>query len=130
MPAARKCSGHYASRGCPSYPTCANILKDPVYWTTDFYAIGAPEIIRLYLATIGSNTDRHTLVISLDVSDPAGLERLRVAAAPIVASIRFPGDRRSINRGSMTSCVGVGGIPDAAGSAPHEVGHSVVVRGG
>ena len=80
----------YASRGCPSYPTCANILKDPVHWTTDFYAIGAPAIIRLYLATVGSGTDRHTLVISLDATDPAALERLTVSAAPIIAGLRLP----------------------------------------
>ena len=83
-------SAAYASRGCPSYPTCANILKDPVHWTTDFYAIGAPEIIRLYLATIGSVDDRHTFVISLDAMDPAELKRLTLAAAPIIASITLP----------------------------------------
>ena len=42
----------------------------------DFYAIGAPEVVRLYLATVGTSSDRHMLVIGLDATDPAELERL------------------------------------------------------
>ena len=84
-------SAAYTDHGCPSYPTCANILRDPVHWLpTDFYAIGSPEVIRLYLATVGTSTDRHTLVISLDATDPVELERLTLVAAPIIASIRLP----------------------------------------
>lgn len=84
-------SASYTSRGCPSYPTCANILKDPAHWGPgDFYAIGAPGVVRLYLATVGAATDRHMLAIGLDAADPAELERLTAVAAPIIASIGLP----------------------------------------
>jgi hypothetical protein len=84
-------SAAYTSRGCPSYPTCANILTDPVHFEPDrFYAIGAPGVVRLYLATVGTATDRHTFVIGLDATDPTELERFSVVAAPIIASIRLP----------------------------------------
>lgn len=84
-------SAAYVSQGCPSYPTCANILKDPVFWgPEEFFAIGAPSVVRLYLATIGTTADPHMLVICLDATDPAALERLTAAAAPIIASLRLP----------------------------------------
>ena len=84
-------AARYTSLDCPSHPACANILKDPAHWgPTDFYAIGAPEVVRLYLATIGTASDRHMLVIGLDATDPAELERLTAAATPIIASIRLP----------------------------------------
>jgi hypothetical protein len=84
-------SAAYTSRGCPSYPTCANLLGDPAHGNPgDPYAIGAPEVVRLYLATIGSATDRRMLVISIDATDPVELERLTAVAAPILASIRLP----------------------------------------
>jgi hypothetical protein len=84
-------SATYASRGCPSYPTCANILKDPAHaGPGDFYGIGAPEVVRLYLATVGAATDRHLFVIGLDATDPAELERLTAVATPILASISLP----------------------------------------
>jgi hypothetical protein len=80
----------YSSHECPSYPACANILKDPVHWRSDFYAIGSPEVIQLYLATVGADTDRHTFVISLDAPNAVELKHLTDAAAPIIASIRLP----------------------------------------
>jgi hypothetical protein len=84
-------SAAYTSRDCPSYPTCANILKDPAHaGPGDFYAIGAPEVVRLYLATVGSATDRHLFVIGLDATDAVELVRLTDVAAPIIASIRLP----------------------------------------
>jgi hypothetical protein len=84
-------SARYSNRECPSYPTCANILTDPVHFEpTRFYAIGAPEVVRLYLATVGTATDRQTFVIGLDATDPTELVRLTDVAAPIIASIRLP----------------------------------------
>jgi hypothetical protein len=84
-------SARYSSPECPSYPTCANILKDPANWgPKDFYAIGAPEVVRLYLATIGDVSDRHLFVIGLDATDSVELVRLTSVAAPIIASIRLP----------------------------------------
>lgn len=84
-------SAAYTSRGCPSYPTCANLLGDPAHGTPgDSYSIGAPEVVRLYLATIGTAPDRHMLVISIDATDLAELERLTAVADPIIASIRLP----------------------------------------
>ena len=84
-------AARYTSLDCPSHPACANILRDPVHWgPTDFYAIGAPEVVRLYLATVGVASDRHLLVIGLDATDPVELERLTAVAAEIIASIRLP----------------------------------------
>jgi hypothetical protein len=83
-------SAAYTSHGCPSYPTCANILKDPVHGGSYFYAIGAPEVVRLYLATVGTGTNKHTLVISLDATDPVELKRLTLVAAPLISSVRLP----------------------------------------
>ncbi len=84
-------SAAYTGRGCPSYPTCANILKDPAHsGPGDFYGIGAPGVVRLYLATVGVASDSHMLVIGLDATDPVELERLTIAAAPIIASISLP----------------------------------------
>jgi len=84
-------SARYSSHECPSYPTCANILKDPTHWGPgDFYAIGAPEVVRLYLATFGNVGDRHLFVIGLDATDAVELVRLTDVAAPIVASIMLP----------------------------------------
>jgi hypothetical protein len=84
-------TARYTGLGCPSHPACVNILKDPAHWgPADFYAIGAPELVRLYLATIGTASDSHMLVIGLDATDPAELERLTAIAAPIIASIRLP----------------------------------------
>jgi len=83
-------SAAYTGRDCPSYPKCANILKNPDSGSKDFYAIGAPEVVRLYLATVGTATDPHMLVIGLDATDAVELVRLTAVAAPIIASIRLP----------------------------------------
>lgn len=83
-------SAAFKIRDCPSYPTCADILIDPVHKPDGPYGIGAPGVVRLYLATVGTATDRHMFVIGLDATDPTELERLTVVAAPIIASIRLP----------------------------------------
>lgn len=84
-------SAAYQSQGCPSHPACANILTDPLHWRSDdFFAIGAPEVVRLYLATVGTASDPHTLVICIDATDPVELARLTAVATPIIESIRLP----------------------------------------
>jgi hypothetical protein len=83
-------SAAYTSRGCPSYPTCANILKDPRTGPGEFYAIGAPEVVRLYLATVGTGTSATLFVIGLNAPNEAELTHFTDVAAPIIASIRLP----------------------------------------
>jgi hypothetical protein len=83
-------SARYSDRDCPSAPMCANILKDPSHWGPGSYNIGAPEVVRLYLATVGNVGDRHLFVIALDATDAVELVRLTDVAAPIIASIRLP----------------------------------------
>ena len=83
-------SAKYTNHECPAYPHCADLLKDPAHWSSESYGIGAPEVVRLYLATIGSGGDTHLLVIALDAPSAKELERLTKVAAPIIASIRLP----------------------------------------
>jgi len=84
-------SAAYTSRGCPKYPFCVSILTDPAHWKSDdFLAIGAPEVIRLYLATVGAANDRHTFVVGILARDAEDLGRLTAVTDPIIASIRLP----------------------------------------
>ena len=83
-------SAKYTNHECPVYPHCADLLKDPAHWSAEVYGIGAPEVVRLYLATIGGSGDAHLFVIALDAPSPKELERLTKVAAPIISSIRLP----------------------------------------
>lgn len=75
---------------CPDPPHCVDFLKDPVHWGTDVYGIAAPEVARLYLATIGAGSNAHLLVIALDSPNATELGRFSAVADPIIASIRLP----------------------------------------
>jgi hypothetical protein len=77
-------------KGCPNPPHCVDFLKDPVHWGPDVYGIGAPEVVRLYLATIGTGSNTHLLVIALDSPNATELERFSQIADPIIARIRLP----------------------------------------
>jgi hypothetical protein len=84
-------SAAYTSRGCLEYPFCVSILTDPAHWSSDhFLAIGDPEVIRLYLATVGTANDRHTFVIGILATDAEDLERFTADTDAIIASIRLP----------------------------------------
>jgi hypothetical protein len=76
--------------GCPAYPRCADFFTDPAHWAGGVYGIGAPAVVRLYFATIGSGDNQHLLVIGLEGENPAALNRLTKDAAPIIDSIRMP----------------------------------------
>ena len=81
----------FKDHGCPVFPHCADLLTDPAHWGANVYGIGAPEVVRLYLATVGSGgADGHLFAIALDAPNAAELDRLTDVAAPIIASIRLP----------------------------------------
>jgi hypothetical protein len=75
---------------CPDPPHCVDFLKDAVHWGSDVYGIAAPEVVRLYLATIGTGSDTHLLVIALDSPNSNELARFTEVAGPIIASIKLP----------------------------------------
>ena len=80
----------YTDAACPAYPRCADLFTDPKHWGGGAFGIGAPEVVRLYLATIGSGANAHLFGIVLDANDDAALDRLTDVAAPIIDSIRLP----------------------------------------
>jgi hypothetical protein len=76
---------------CPNPPHCVDFLRDAVHWAaSDVYGIAAPEVARLYLATIGTGSNTHLLVIALDSPNATELARFSTVVDPIVASIRLP----------------------------------------
>ena len=83
-------TARFTDPGCPVFPHCADLLTDPVHWGPNVYGIGAPEVVRLYLATVGSGTETHLFVVALDAPNEAELVRFTAVAAPIIASIRLP----------------------------------------
>lgn len=83
-------SAAFVEKDCPSYPRCVALFTDPDYWAGNFYAIGAPEVVRLYLATVGAGENQHLFVVGLDATDTKELVRLTKVAQPILASIRLP----------------------------------------
>ena len=84
-------SANFGDPGCPSNPRCAAFFKNPKYWgASDFYAIGAPEEVRLYLGTVRFGGASHTLFVALDAENHARLSRLTATARGIIASIRLP----------------------------------------
>jgi hypothetical protein len=81
-------------KGCPQPPHCVDFLRDVAHWGSDangpeVYGIGAPEVVRLYLATIGTSPNTHLLVIALDSPDMAQLATFTSVAEPIIASINL-----------------------------------------
>ena len=80
----------FTDPGCPVFPHCADLLTDPDHWGPNVYGIGAPEVVRLYLATVGSGADAHLFVVALDAPDDAELARFTTVAQPIISSIRLP----------------------------------------
>ena len=80
----------FVEKECPSYPRCVALFTDPDHWAGNFYAIGAPEVVRLYLATVGAQGNQHLFVVGLDATDTKELVRLTKVAQPILASIRLP----------------------------------------
>lgn len=85
-------SAKFTDPGCPVFPHCADLLTDPDHWGPNVYGIGAPEVVRLYLATVGSGADAHLFVVALDAPDEAELARFTTVAEPIIASIHLPPD--------------------------------------
>jgi hypothetical protein len=84
-------SANFGDPGCPSNPRCAALFKDPKHWgASDFYAIGAPEEVRLYLGTVRFGGASHTLFVALDAENHARLSRLTATARGIIASLRLP----------------------------------------
>jgi hypothetical protein len=84
-------SANFGDPECPSNPRCAALFKDPKYWgESDFYAIGAPEEVRLYLGTVRFGGASHTLFVALDAKNHARLSRLTATARGIIASLRLP----------------------------------------
>jgi len=84
-------SANFGDPGCPSNPRCAALFKDPKYWgASDFYAIGDPEEVRLYVGTVRFGGTSHTLFVALDAANHARLSRLTSTARGIIASIRLP----------------------------------------
>jgi len=72
--------------GCP-VRSCLSFL-----WVAQghTFAIGVPESVRLYLFTIGSGSQAHTVVISLDAPDPTRLTEMTTDVAAILKGIRLP----------------------------------------
>ena len=84
-------SAKYGEPDCPPNPRCADLFKDPKYWgESDFYGIGYPEQVRLYVGTIRVDGAPHTLFVALDAEDHSQLVRLTAAAKSIIASLRLP----------------------------------------
>ena len=74
--------------GCPSdVKSCLSFM-----WVAPghTFAIGGGEAVRLYLFSVGSGSDAHTVVISLDTPDAASLAKMTSDVAPILKTIRLP----------------------------------------
>lgn len=72
--------------GCP-VRSCLNVL-----WINEghVFAIGYGEAVRLFLFSIGTGSEAHTIVISLDAHDDSRLAVMTTDVAPILESIRLP----------------------------------------
>ena len=79
----------FADPGCPVYPRCADMFTDPKYWDGP-YGVGAPAVVRFYMATAMNGDEPYLFVVGLEGEDEAALERLTADAAPIIESIRLP----------------------------------------
>lgn len=77
---------------CPANPHCASFIKDPNHWGDNFYAIAAPEVTRMFLATASYPGGDHTFVVAMDVPNLAALEPFATRMQPILDSLRLPKD--------------------------------------
>jgi hypothetical protein len=76
-----------ASTAVSAHPTSVRGKPGP-FLVID--GIGAPEVVRLYLAMVGTGSDTHLFVIALDVPNESELTSSTQVVAPIIASIRLP----------------------------------------
>jgi hypothetical protein len=79
----------FTDPGCPVYPRCADMFTDPRYWGGP-YGVGAPAVVRFYMATAMNGDKPYLFVVGLEGEDEAALERLTADATPIIESIRLP----------------------------------------
>jgi hypothetical protein len=80
----------FGDPGCPVNPHCASFITDPNHWGGGFFAIGAPEVVRMFLATAQYPDGDHTFVVALDVPSVADLEPFATRTTSILDSIRLP----------------------------------------
>jgi hypothetical protein len=75
---------------CPVNPHCASFITDPHHWGGGFFAIGAPEVVRMFLATASYPDGDHNFVVALDVPSIADLDPFATKTKSILDSIRLP----------------------------------------
>ncbi len=83
-------SAAYGDPACPANPRCADLVTDPAHWGDNFFSIGDPSAVRLYLATVSYASGDHLFAIAWEAPTPAELRTFAVDAQPIVDSIRLP----------------------------------------
>lgn len=83
-------SAAYGDPGCPSNPRCADLVTDPAHWGGNFYSIGGPSAVRLYVATVPYPDGDHLFAVVWEANTPAELRTFAEGAQPIVDSIRLP----------------------------------------
>jgi hypothetical protein len=83
-------AANYGDSGCPANPRCADLFTRPGLWGNLFYGIGGPEEVRLYVGRITSGNRSHVFIVALDAENHSRLLHLRMAAQPILASMRAP----------------------------------------
>jgi hypothetical protein len=54
------------------------------------FGTGEGEPVRLYLATLGSGTSRHTFAVAVDTPSPAAFRKIAPVADRILASVKLP----------------------------------------
>ena len=74
--------------GCP--PDVKSCLSFVWVAPGHTFAIGGYEAVRLYLFTVGSGSDAHTVVISLDTPSAGSLAKMTADVGPILKTIRLP----------------------------------------
>jgi hypothetical protein len=66
--------------------TCFPILTDPAHWGDGAWTVASTESCRYYLATVGSDANRHLLIAAV-VVDASERPRFEKAVAPILESL-------------------------------------------
>ncbi len=83
-------AANYGDPECPSNPRCADLFTDPAHWGPNFFSIGGPTPIRLYVATVHYTDGDHLFAMSWDAGPASELGAFVERTMPILDSVRPP----------------------------------------
>jgi hypothetical protein len=83
-------TANFAWDDCPDNPHCVALFTDPGHWNGNFYAIGGPEVSRIFVTSLHYPDGDHTFWVTLDAKNPDDLAKFADEAQPIIDSLRLP----------------------------------------